>query len=120
MNHYKQFVAFFAHFFHLVETELKPLRLALVKPQIVFGEIRAAGTRPPARTANYNVFKFNAIILKKVKTFVRSVAPEFCNSVPPIIVVAADKHFFAGKTGKRPQVVKPFFDVGAPAYIAAD
>lgn len=72
MNHGNKSVAFFLYFIRLSKTEFETLGFAAVQFFVVGSKIVTAGASPAARTDNYYITEFNAIVLQKIKGFVGS------------------------------------------------
>ena len=120
VNESDEDISLLPDFFYVVEAELKAFGFAQVEFFVVFGVIGTAGARPAARTADDDVFKFDAVVLEKIKSIVGRGAPELGYTVPPIVVIAADEHLFAGEIAQTFKVEESLLQRGAPAYVAAD
>ena len=97
MYHSDDNVAFAPYLIYFRKTQSETLGFAPVKLFVPFGIVRAARASPAARTADYNVSEFNAVVLQKIKTVVGSGAPKLRYPVPPIVVISAYKDFSAFK-----------------------
>ena len=103
MNQGDKLVALFQKRLTAIQRQTETFAFAAVKFFVLGGKIRAAGTAPPAGTRIYFVADTHRVGLQKIKSFVRRAIAKFRDAAPPEIVIAFDKHLFAGQifqTGK--------------------
>ena len=109
-----------AHLVHLRKCKAEALRLAQVQLFVPLGEVGAARARPPARACDHVGADLYTVVLQEIKAVVGRKRAHARNAAPPIVMVPADEHLFAGERRKAGDVVHALFQFHAPRGIAAD